>query len=113
MGSRSRRRPRPPAASAHRRETSASSFREGPSAQSGRNRQLFLLNFQFGNNESITPGGPFSADALLGGGESDIFPARELIVAPNQQIMCSVAQVTTGLLTVHVLYHCLVYRFAT
>jgi hypothetical protein len=85
----------------------------GPAGQAGRNRQLFQVDFAFSNNEAITPGGPILADALFGGGESDIFPSREYIVAPNQLINCRVANITTGLLTVQIAYHCLVYRFAT
>jgi hypothetical protein len=34
-------------------------------------------------------------------------------VAPNQLINCRVANITTGLLTVQIAYHCLVYRFAS
>lgn len=81
--------------------------------QANRNRQLFQIDFSFTNNESITVGGPVSADALLGGGDSDIFPSRELIIAPNQSINCRVANVTTGSLTVNVAYHVLAYRFAS
>lgn len=83
------------------------------SAQAGRNRQLFAIDFAYSNNEAITPGGPILADALLGGGESNIFPSRELLIAPNQQITCRVANVTTGSLTVHVAFHTMVYRYTS
>lgn len=82
-------------------------------AQGNRNRQLFGIDFSFSNNEAIVIGGPLSADALLGGGDNDIFPSRELIIAPNQQIGTRVANYTTGALTVHVCFHCLIYRFAS
>ena len=85
----------------------------GPTGQGGRNRQLFALDFSFSNQEAIVIGGPVIADALLGGGESNIYPSAEMILAPNQSIGCRVANLTTGALTVHVVYHCLVYRFAS
>jgi hypothetical protein len=85
----------------------------GPTGQGGRNRQLFTIDFAYSNNESLLINGPLLADAVLGGGEQDIFPATELIMAPNQMINCRVGNVTTGLLTVHVVYHTLVYRFAS
>lgn len=81
--------------------------------QSNRNRQVFGIDFSFSNNEAIVVGGPISADALLGGGDSSIFPSRELIIAPNQQVGTRVANYTTGSLTVHVCFHCLIYRFAS
>ncbi len=81
--------------------------------QGNRNRQLFLIDFQYTGGEALVVDGPVMADALLGGGENDVFPLRELVIAPNQQINCRVANITTGSLTVHVAYHCLVYRFAS
>lgn len=78
--------------------------------QSGRNRQLFRINFAFTGGEALVIDGPVMADALLGGGDSDIFPARELVVVPTQIINCQVQNLTTGALTVDVVYHCLVYR---
>jgi hypothetical protein len=83
------------------------------SAQAGRNRQLFLIDFQYTGGEALVVDGPVMADALLGGGDANIFPLRELVIAPNQQINCRVANITSGSLTVHVAYHCLVYRFAS
>jgi len=90
----------------------ASAFVPGvaATAQGGRNRQLFRIDFAYQGGEGLVLDGPVMADALLGGGETDIFPARELIVVPNQLINCRVANITTGLLTVDVVYHCLVYR---
>lgn len=79
--------------------------------QSNRNRQLFGLNFSYTNNESLTPGGPISADALLGGGDDTLFPCKELVIAPNQQITAQAQNFSTSVLSVHIVYHCLVYRY--
>lgn len=81
-------------------------------AQGNRNRQLFGLEFQFTNNEQIVVAGPALADALLGGGDADIFPTREMIIEPTQQINCRATNYTTGNLVIHVVYHTLVYRYA-
>lgn len=94
----------------------ASAYVPGAAAadgQSPRNRQLFSIDFSYSNNEALVIGGPALADALLGGGDADVFPPTELVMAPNQSINCRVANLTTGSLTVHVVYHCLVYRFAS
>lgn len=93
----------------------ASAFVPGVAAtgQGGRNRQLFAIDFAYSNNEALLVGGPLVADAVLGGGDADVFPATELVMAPNQFINCRVANLTTGALTVHVVYHTLVYRFAS
>lgn len=85
----------------------------GIASQGNRNRQSFGLNFSYTNNETLTPGGPGSADALLGGGEANIFPPRELIVSPNQAITCAVQNFTNAAMTVHVAYHCLIYKYAS
>jgi hypothetical protein len=92
----------------------ASAFVPGvaATAQGNRNRQLFAIDFAYTNNEALLIGGPLVADAVLGGGDADVFPATELVMAPNQSINCRVANLTTGALTVHVVYHTLVYRFA-
>jgi hypothetical protein len=82
----------------------------GAAPMSGRGRQCFEVDFGFTGGESLTIGGPTLADAILGGGESDIFPCKELVMAPNQQINCRVANVTNGALDVYIAYHCLVYR---
>lgn len=81
--------------------------------QSSKNRQLFTLNFSYSNNESLTPGGPVLADVLLGGGDANQFPSRELVMAPNQQINCQVGNITNSAIVVHVAYHCMVYRYAS
>lgn len=85
----------------------------GPTGQGGRNRQLFSIDFAYSNNEALLIGGPLLADAVLGGGDADVFPPTELVMAPNQSLNCRVANLTTGSLTVHVVYHTLVYRFAS
>jgi hypothetical protein len=90
----------------------ASAFVPGAAVAAGRNRQLFSIDFSFSNNEAIIVGGPVVADALLGGGEQDVFTTKEMIMAPNQSVGARVANLTAGALTVHVCYHCLVYRFA-
>jgi hypothetical protein len=93
---------------------SASAYVPGgdAAAQSARNRQLFSIDFAYNGGEALVIDGPMSADALLGGGDSDNFPVKELIMAPNQSLSCRVANLTTGPLTVDVCYTCLVYRFA-
>jgi hypothetical protein len=91
----------------------AGAFVPGATPSANRGRQLFSVDFSFSNQEAIIVGGPVVADALLGGGESDIFPTKEMIMAPNQQVGCRVANLTDGPLTVHVCYHTLVYRFAS
>jgi hypothetical protein len=83
------------------------------SAQGNRNRQSYGLAFSYTNQESLTPGGPISADALLGGGESNLFPPRELVISPNQAITCQVANFTNATLQVHVAYHCLIYKYGS
>ena len=82
----------------------------GAAPMAGRGRQCFEVDFGFTGGESLTIGGPVLADALLGGGDADIFPSKELVMAPNQQLTCRVANVTNGLLDVYIAYHCLVYR---
>jgi hypothetical protein len=91
----------------------ASGFVPGATPSANRARQLFAIDFSFSNQEAIIVGGPVQADALLGGGESNIFPSKEMVMAPNQQVACRVANLTDGPLTVHVCYHTLVYRFAS
>jgi hypothetical protein len=77
----------------------------------GRNRQAFRVTLAYSSGEGIVMDGPILADALLGGGDADIFPAKELVLLPNQQINCTIENVTSGLLTVDVAYHALIYRF--
>lgn len=78
--------------------------------QGAKNRQLFGIDFQFSNTDAIVVGGPTLAEILLGGGEADIFPAREIIISPGNKINCRVENYTTAALNVHVCYHALTYR---
>jgi len=80
--------------------------------QSGNNRQCFGLGFDYTTNEALVINGPVAADALLGGGDGTIFPAKELILQPNQALLVKAANYTSGVLTVHIAYHCLMYRFS-
>jgi hypothetical protein len=80
--------------------------------QSANNRQLFGLGFAFSTGDAIVPGGPVQADILLGSGEDTIFPSRAIPIAPNQSLTATVENLTSSILTVHIAYHCLVYRFA-
>jgi hypothetical protein len=84
----------------------------GPTFQTAKNRQLFKLDFSYTGGEAIVIDGPVLADALLGGGDENHFPSKELVISPGQQINCRVQNITDGALTVEVVYHCLVYRFA-
>jgi hypothetical protein len=89
---------------------SASAFVPNAAPAAGRMRHLFQIDFTYTNNQALLVNGPVCADALMGGGDSDLFPVREIIVAPTQKLMCRTANNTNGPLTVHVVYHCLVYR---
>jgi hypothetical protein len=87
------------------------------------NTDLFSLNFQYTNDENITPGGPTLAAALMGpmGG---MFPVREIIIDPSQGILCSAKNEATFLqydgsaapagfqftMDIHVRYACMVPR---
>jgi hypothetical protein len=89
----------------------AAAFVPASALSGGRNRQGFQLDFAYNGGEKITVDGPISADALLGGGDSNIFPAKELVMGANQQIICTAKNITSAALTIDVSYHCLVYRF--
>lgn len=78
--------------------------------QSAANRQLFGIDFQFSNTDAIVVNGPVNADALLGGGENNIFPAREIIIPPGSKVNCRVENYTNAALVIHVVYHALAYR---
>lgn len=89
-------------------QTTTSSFQYAPSASPGR-RDLFGLHFQYSGDEILTPGGPVLAEALLGGGDDTIFPAREIIIPPSQSILATVVSYTIAPpLNVHVVYHAMV-----
>ncbi len=81
-----------------------------PSAQTARNRQLFSIDFSYQGGDAIVIDGPIQADALLGGGEENIFPLKEIIIKATQALQCRVANLTNGSLTVEVAYHCAVER---
>lgn len=97
-------------------------FDRFPSSTPG-NTDCFSLNFQYTNDEIITPGGPCLASALLGP-EGGFFPVRELIVDPSQGILCNAKNeisllqydgtaAPTGAqftMDVHVRYACMVPR---
>src|SRR5215831_15179035 len=53
-------------------------------------RHSFALSFSYTNGEALTPGGPILADALLGSGETTIWPQKEIVLAPNQGIQATV-----------------------
>lgn len=100
-----------------------STFDRIPSSTPG-NRDLFALDFNFTQDESITPNGPALAEALLGSGGGTEFPAREIVVDPSQGILCRVQSLlgvqlisgaagATGIavpMRVHVVYKCMVPR---
>lgn len=93
-------------------QTTTSAFQYAPSMSPGR-RDLFALNFQYTNDEVITPGGPVLAEALLGSGEDTIFPAREIVVPPSQGLLCTAQSFTINPpMNVHVVYHTMVPRVA-
>ena len=89
----------------------AGAFVPNAALGTGRNRQGFQINLSYGGGEAIIMDGPLLADAVLGGGDADIFPAKELVLLPNQKIVCTVNNVTSGALTVDVAFHALIYRF--
>jgi hypothetical protein len=76
-------------------------------------RKGYGISFGYTNGESLTPGGPISADALLGGGDGTIWPTKEIVVAPNQGIQATVQNFLSTSMTVHLAYHCLVWRNAS
>ena len=90
----------------------AGAFVPGAAAtgQSARNRQLFAIDFAYQGGDAMVIDGPIQADALLGGGEENIFPTKEMIIKATQALQCRVANLTSGSLTVDVAYHCVVDR---
>lgn len=76
-------------------------------------RKGFGLTFGYTNGESLTPGGPIMADALMGGGDGTVWPTKEIVVAPNQGIQATVVNFLSTSTLVHIAYHCLVWRSAS
>ena len=77
-------------------------------------RSQFQLNFQYSGNEVITPGGPISAEALMGNGQDTIFPTREWIIPPSQAILVNGTTLAQGpnatVMNIDIGYHCMVPR---
>jgi hypothetical protein len=79
-----------------------------------RMRHAYGLSFSYSGGETLTPGGPVVAEALLGEGDQTHFPAKELVVAPTQSILTTVQSLDPTLpLIVNIAFHCLVWRFAS
>jgi len=76
-------------------------------------RKAFGITFGYTNGESLTPGGPIAADALMGGGDGTVWPTKELVIAPSQGIQATVQNFSTTSLLVQIAYHCLVWRSAS
>lgn len=76
-------------------------------------RSSFALAFSYTNDEQLTPGGPHIAEALLGGGDQTIYPPREIVVAPSQGINVTVQNLTSTQIKISLVWHCLVWRFAS
>lgn len=93
-------------------QTTTSAFQYASSFTQGL-RNMFALAFQYTNDEVITPNGPVLAEALLGGGEENIFPSREIVIAPSQGILATVQSYTISPpMNVHLVYHSMVLRTA-
>lgn len=76
-------------------------------------RKSFGITFAYTNGESLSPGGPIMADALMGGGDGTVWPTKELVIAPSQGINATVQNFLSTSLLVHLAYHCLVWRSAS
>lgn len=100
-------------ASCYQAQTTTGSYVYAPSFSPGR-RDLFGLLFTYTGDEQITPGTtPVAADALLGCGEGTIFPQREILIAPAQGLLVTVASLAPApTLTVTVAFHAMVPRAA-
>lgn len=100
-------------AAAYQNSTTTGAFTYAPSFTPGK-RDLFGLLFQYTGDEQITPGNsPVLAEALLGGGSDTIFPQREIMIAPSQGILTTVAALCPApALTVTVVFHAMVPRAA-
>jgi hypothetical protein len=75
----------------------------------GRVRSGIQLSMAYTNGENVVPT-LTNVDALMGGGDGTQFPARELIVMPNQNLNLTLNNLTTTALSVDVAFHCLVPR---
>lgn len=100
-------------ASAYQAQVTTGAYQYAPSMSPGR-RDLFGLLFQYTADEQITPGNtPVIAEALLGSGNDTIFPQREIMIAPAQGLLCTVASLAPApALVVSVVYHAMVPRAA-
>jgi hypothetical protein len=101
-------------AAAYEAQQLAAAASYAPSYSAGR-RDLFGLSFQYTGGEFITPNGLTMAEPLLGSGYDTIFPAKEILVPPSQAILCAVGTLspsTNPVLSVSVVYHCMVPREA-
>lgn len=101
-------------ASGYQAQQLAAAAAYAPSFSSGR-RDLFGLSFQYTGGEFITPNGLTMAEPLLGSGYDTIFPAKEILVPPSQALLCSVGALfpsTSPVISVSVVYHCMVPRDA-
>ncbi len=100
-------------ASAYQAQTVTTAYQYAPSFSPGR-RDLFGLLIQYTGDEQITPGNtPVAADALLGSGSDTIFPQREIMIAPSQGLLVTVASLAPApTLSVTVVFHAMVPRAA-
>jgi len=83
-----------------------------PSMNAGR-RDLYTLSFQYTSDEQLTANGGVIADALLGGGDETVMPAKEVMIPPSQSILITAASLVAlggQNLFVHVAFHCMVPR---
>ena len=82
-------------------------------SQPAKARQFYGLSFSMTNGDSYTGGTFVNAEALLGGGEDNtLFPLREIVMAPNQQLNAQARNFSTSSIIVTVAYHCMIYRVA-
>ena len=100
-------------AAAAQPQTTTSAFTYAPSFTAGR-RDQFALSFKYTNDEEITPGGPCLADALLGGGDENIFPIREIVIRPSQGLLATVESYQVDPpQNVHICYHTMIPKVAS
>lgn len=77
------------------------------------NRKSFGITLNYTNGESLTPGGPIIASALLGDGDGTVWPTKEIVVAPNQGIQATITNFSSTSLLITLAYHALVWRTAS